>query len=119
MSPSVLVVDDDACFREMVTALLAEWGYVVVGEAGTAAEALARAGALRPELALVDIGLPDGDGFDLSRRLRELPAPPRVVLISADSRSASASAAQRAGATGFLHKHELSAGALRPLVENA
>jgi CheY-like chemotaxis protein len=117
--PSVLVVDDDACFRGMVSALLADWGYVVVGEAGTATEALACAGALRPAVALVDVGLPDGDGFTLSRRLRELPAPPRVVLISADAWGAGAGAARRAGATGFLAKDQLSDRALRPLVERA
>jgi DNA-binding NarL/FixJ family response regulator len=117
VSPSVLVVDDDARFRELVTALLLAWGYDVVGEAGDVHEALARAGALRPDVALVDVGLPDGDGFSLSRQLCELPWPPRVVLISSDGDGASSSAARRAGAAGFLRKDQLSDVSLRPLAE--
>lgn len=115
MSPSVLVVDDDAGFRELATTLLSGWGYVVVGEAGSAEEALTRADALRPDVALVDIGLPDVDGFSLSRRLCDMPWPLRVVLISSDVDGASVTAARRAGATGFLPKDQLSDVALRPL----
>ncbi len=66
MSRSVLVVDDDVTFREIVARMLTLAGYRVIGEAGTVAEALARAGELRPDAALVDIGLPDGDGFALA-----------------------------------------------------
>ena len=117
MSASVLIVDDDACFRELVTALLSDWGYVVIGQAGGVAEALACVGALQPDIALVDVGLPDGDGFSLSRQLCELPWPLRVVLISSDGDGASSAAARRAGAAGFLRKDELSDLALRPLAE--
>ena len=70
MSCSVLVVDDDASFRDLAARVLAGWGHVVVGEAGSVEEALARAAELRPDTALVDIGLPDGDGFALAQQLR-------------------------------------------------
>ena len=73
MSRSVLVVDDDASFRDLAARVLTGWGHVVIGEAGSVEEALARAAELRPDTALVDIGLPDGDGFSLTQRLRALP----------------------------------------------
>jgi CheY-like chemotaxis protein len=117
MSRSVLVVDDDASFRDLAARVLTGWGHVVIGEAGSVEEALARAAELRPDTALVDIGLPDGDGFALTRQLRTLPRPPCVVLISVDADRASAPAARRAGACGFVPKDELSDRALRRLIE--
>jgi CheY-like chemotaxis protein len=114
---SVLVVDDDASFRDLATRVLAGWGHSVIGEAGGAEEALARAAELRPDTALVDIGLPDRDGFWLTGQLRTLPWPLRVILISSDGDRANALAAERAGASGFFPKDELSGSALRLLIE--
>jgi DNA-binding NarL/FixJ family response regulator len=114
---SVLVVDDDDCFRQLVPRVLAGSGYTVVGEAGTVQEGLQRAIELQPDTALVDLGLPDGDGFTLARELRALPCPIEVVLISTDAYGASRPAAQRAGARGFLPKHEFSGSAFRELLE--
>lgn len=119
MSRSVLVVDDDAIFRRLIAGLLTGWGHVVVGEAAGVEEALARAIDLRPDVALVDIGLPDGDGFSLTRQLVAMPWPLRVVLISTDADAASVPALQRAGASGFLPKDNLSGPALRRLIEDA
>ena len=90
MARSVLVVDDDASFRDLAARVLSGWGLEVVGEAASVAEALDRAAELRPDVALVDIGLPDGDGFALTQRLRALPWPVRVVLISSDADRATA-----------------------------
>jgi DNA-binding NarL/FixJ family response regulator len=114
---TVLVVDDDAGFRDLATRVLTSWGHVVVGEAGTVAEALAQAAELRPDTVLVDIGLPDGDGFSLTEQLVALPWEVRVVLISSDADRASIQAAQRAGADSFLPKDELSGLAMRQLIE--
>jgi len=114
---SVLVVDDDPAFRELAARVLTGWDHLVVGEAGTVAEALQRASELRPDAALVDIGLPDGDGFALTDRLVRLPWALHVVLISADTDPATARAARRAGASGFVAKDELSGHALRHLLE--
>jgi CheY-like chemotaxis protein len=116
---SVLVVDDDSAFRDLAARILTAWGLVVVGEAGSVADALDRAVQLHPDVALVDIGLPDGDGFALTERLVALPRSVRVVLISSDADSVSARAAQRAGAQGFVGKDELSGQELRRLLENA
>jgi DNA-binding NarL/FixJ family response regulator len=115
---SILVVDDDAAVRGLVVRILRSWGHSVVGEAGSVAEALARAEELRPDIALVDVGLPDGDGFALTRRLRAGAGAMRVVLFSSDADRANAAAADRAGAAGFLPKDELSSPALRRLIED-
>jgi len=117
VSRSVLIVDDDDAFRNLATRILTGWGHVVIGEAGTAAEALARVAELRPDTVLIDIGLPDGDGFALTARLRGMPWPVRVVLISSDADRANAAAADRAGASGFVPKDELSGPGLRQLIE--
>ena len=113
----MLVVDDDACFRQLAARILSSWGHAVIGQAGSVEEAVARARELRPDTALVDVGLPDGDGFMLAERLRSLPWPVRVVLISTDADSTNESAARRAGACGFLAKDELSGQELRRLIE--
>ena len=118
MPCSVLVVDDDCAFRHLAARVLTEWGHVVVGEAGNVAEALERAAEVRPEAALVDVGLPDGNGFALAERLLALPWALRVVLISADVDSAGVRAAHEVGARGFLAKEHLSSEALRQLLEN-
>ena len=88
----------------------------MVGEAGSVAEALASAEALRPDVALVDIGLPDGDGFMLTRQLRALAWEIRIVLFSSDADRTNSDAARRAGAVGFLPKDELSGPALERLI---
>jgi DNA-binding NarL/FixJ family response regulator len=113
----VLVVDDDSAFRDLAARILTEWGHVVVGEAGTMADALERAAELRPEAAVIDVGLPDGDGFALARRLARLPWPVRIVLISSDTDRAAVRAADEAGACGFLAKDDVSGPTLRHLLE--
>ena len=116
MVGSILVVDDDVAIRGLVVRILRSWGHVVVGEAGSVAEALVRADELRPAIALVDIGLPDGDGFSLTRQLRTRSWAMRVVLFSSDADRANVAAADRAGAVGFLPKDELSSRALHRLI---
>jgi CheY-like chemotaxis protein len=113
---SILVVDDDTAVRGLIVRILRSGGHVVVAEAGSVAEALTRAEALRPDVALVDIGLPDGDGFSLTRQLRAMATEIRVVVFSSDADPANTASAQRAGAVGFLPKDELSSLALERLI---
>lgn len=113
---SILVVDDDTAVRGIVVRILRSWGHVVISEAGSVAEALACAEAMRPDMALVDICLPDGDGFSLTRQLRARSCAVRVVLFSSDADTANVKAAERAGAIGFLPKDELSSAALQRLI---
>ena len=117
MPRSVLVVDDDAGFRDLAARILTSWGHAVIGEAGSVAEALAQAARLRPDTVLVDIGLPDGDGFSLTEQLVAMPWAVHVVLISSEADRTTVQAAQRAGADSFVPKDELPSVALRQLIE--
>ena len=116
MRGSILVVDDDVTVRGLVVRILRSWGHVVIAEAGSIAEALTCAEELRPDTVLVDIGLPDGDGFSLTRLLRTRPWAMRVVLFSSDADQANVTAAERAGAIAFLPKDELASPALQRLI---
>ena len=73
VTPYVLVVDDDEAFRGLAARLLARLGIGEVVQAGTVAAALAAAERLQPVAALVDVGLPDGDGVELAARLVAAP----------------------------------------------
>ena len=116
MSGSVLVVDDDPAFRRMARSLLAGFGLAVAGEAGTAAAALAAAGALRPDAVLVDVRLPDRDGVALARELVALPWHPRVVLTSSNADAATGREVKASGAEAFVPKVQLPNAALRELL---
>jgi DNA-binding NarL/FixJ family response regulator len=116
MSQAVLVVDDDAAFRGLAVRLLAGLGLGVVGEVGTVAAAIAAAGSLRPCAALVDVGLPDGDGIALASQLTALPWRPRVVLTSSDMEAANAFDVRRSGAAAFVPKEQLPNAALKRLL---
>jgi DNA-binding NarL/FixJ family response regulator len=107
MPTSVLLVDDDPAFRRLARRLLIAAGLGVVGEAGTVAAATEAARALRPDAALVDVGLPDGDGITLAGELAALPWPLRVVLTSTDADAASPDDVRRSGAERFVPKADL------------
>jgi CheY-like chemotaxis protein len=116
MKCCVLVVDDDAAFRELASALLRALGLELVGEAETFAAGEAAAQALRPDAALIDVGLPDGDGIELAQRIAALSWGPRVVLTSSDADAVTDDRARALGAAGFLPKTELANGGLRGLL---
>lgn len=118
MGRSILVVDDDAAVRGLVVRILRSRGHTVIAEAGSVRQALACAEASRPDVVLVDIGLPDGDGFALTRQLQAVSRAMRVVLFSSDADEANIGAAERAGAIGFLPKDELAGPALQRLIES-
>jgi DNA-binding NarL/FixJ family response regulator len=116
MGASVLIVDDHAGFRAQAHRMLESEGYRVVGEAGDAASAVEAARALEPELALVDVYLPDGDGFEVSARLAALDAAPAVVLTSSHDGAELAGCLAECGARGFVPKTELSREAIEELL---
>jgi CheY-like chemotaxis protein len=116
MPTSVLVVDDDVAFRRLASRMLTVLGLTVVSEAGTVAAALAACDEFRPEAALVDIGLPDGDGVSLAAAMTALPWRPRVLLTSSDAEATDEPTARRAGAVGFIPKDQLPNGSVRGLL---
>ena len=109
MSPSaqirVFLLDDHEIVRRGIANLLAaEADIEIVGEAGTAAEALARIPAARPDIAVLDARLPDGSGIDVCRDIRSgHPAIRCLILTSYDDNDA-VFAAVMAGASGYLLK---------------
>jgi len=107
MQCRVLVVDDDAAFRELASDLLRGLGLGVTGQAGTFAEGEAAAVDLRPDAALVDVGLPDGDGLELARRIAALSWSPRVLITSSDGDAVTNARARDLGAVGFVPKTKL------------
>ncbi len=112
MGESILIVDDHAGFRAHARRLLECEGYRVVGEAVDCASGVEAARRLAPELALVDVHLPDADGFELCARLGALPAPPVVVLTSSRDTSEIEPCVPGCGACGFVPKSELSRDAI-------
>ncbi len=114
--PLVLLVDDSAGFRATARLLLESEGYDVA-EAGTGAEGLRRARDLVPGLVLLDIRLPDLDGFEVAERLTGLDPRPEVILISSRDASDYGSLVANAAVRGFIPKSQLSGASIRALVE--
>jgi len=112
----VLIVDDHAPFRALARELLEMDAFAVVGEAADAVGAMALAVELAPDLVLLDIGLPDDDGFEVARQLAALNPAPLVVLISSRDRSAYRIRLADSPARGFLPKAELTGPALADLI---
>ncbi|MGY1801758.1 response regulator [Blastococcus sp. SYSU D00922] len=101
----VFLVDDHEVVRRGVAEVLEDDPLITVaGEAGTVAEALARVPAVRPDLLVVDMRLPDGDGADLCRLMRDKVPGLRCLVLTSFSEQEALDAAVRAGASGFLLK---------------
>jgi DNA-binding NarL/FixJ family response regulator len=117
---TILIVDDNAGFRVQARAILEADGFEVIGESPDGASGLADARRLNPQLILLDIGLPDVEGFQVAQELAAGGAPPPFVVLTS-SREASAYG-PRLTATrtlGFVAKDELSGAAIRSLLPQA
>jgi DNA-binding NarL/FixJ family response regulator len=119
VTTTVLIVDDHASFRATARLLLETEGFEVVGEAETGAEALDAAGELRPALVLLDVNLPDTDGFAVAERLAGFDPCPAVILTSSRDPRDFGSLVRSCGARGFVPKAELSGGAIEALLPGA
>jgi len=113
---TVLIVDDHADFRAAARELLEADGYAVIGEAADGAGALHQVEELRPAIVLLDIQLPDSNGFDVAARLAAGPSPPVVVLISSRDAAAYGERVAQASVRGFISKLRLSGASLAEVV---
>jgi two-component system response regulator EvgA len=105
----VLIVDDHPSFRSAARLLLEHEGFEVIGEAEDGATGLAATTALAPDLVLLDINLPDLDGFDVASRICLDQGAPKVVLTSSRDPREFGPLVGASGARGFVPKGELSA----------
>ena len=103
---TVFLLDDHEIVRRGIAQLLeSEDGIEVIGQAGTAAEALARIPALRPDVAILDVRLPDGDGVSVCREVRgSVEPPPTCLMLTSYSDDEALFSAIMAGASGYLLK---------------
>jgi DNA-binding NarL/FixJ family response regulator len=113
MGKTVLIVDDHPSFRASARRMLDADGYEVVGEAQDGGAALEAARRLRPDLVLLDVRLPDLDGFEVARRLLDSNGrTPQIVLTSSHDSSDLGEAIGASGVRGFIPKGELTGAAL-------
>jgi DNA-binding NarL/FixJ family response regulator len=112
----IVLIDDHDVFRAEAHELLHAAGYVVVGEAPDAAHGLEEVRRQRPDAVLLDVQLPDEDGFSLAAHIAEEPDAPAVVLISSREAVDYGSRLDRSVATGFIHKPDISRATIEALI---
>lgn len=105
---TLLIVDDHDEFRRLAREILDGTDFTVTGEANDGATALRATAELHPDVVLLDVQLPDIDGFEVLRRIEELPDPPAVVLTSTRRRGEYRDRLARCSASGFIAKEDLS-----------
>lgn len=117
VAKTVLIVDDHPSFRASARRMLEADGYEVVGEVEDGDGALAAVKRLLPELVLLDVRLPDIDGFEVARRLLDGNGDvPQIVLVSSHDSADLGEAIGASGARGFIPKGELTGAALAALL---
>ncbi len=116
MATTVVIVDDHAGFRRMARRMLEDAGFRVVGEAADGESALSSVAVLRPELVLLDVQLPDVDGFEVAQRLAQSGSSAVVILTSTRSASDYETRLTQTSAIGFIAKAELSGPAVAGLL---
>ena len=116
LNETVLIVDDHPSFRATARLALEEDGFVVVGTATDGESAVAEALRLRPDIVLLDVGLPDITGFEVASRLRDAASPAAIVLASSRDTADFGTLVADSGARGLIDKALLSGEAVRALV---
>ena len=116
MAKTILIVDDHPSFRASARRMLEADGYEVVGEAVDGASAIDAVRELAPDVVLLDVRLPDTDGFQVAARLAANGATPAIVLTSSRDRSDFDFEIVASSAHGFIPKSELSARAITVLI---
>ena len=104
MSHTVLVCDDAIFMRTMISDILSGAGYEVVGEAETGVQAIERYRNLRPDLVTMDIVMPNVNGIEALKKIRELDPNARVIMCTAVGQENMVRAAIMSGAKGYIVK---------------
>jgi DNA-binding NarL/FixJ family response regulator len=116
MRRRILVIDDNTAFRGALCKVLDTECFTVVAEAVTGASGVQLAREHEPDLVLVDVQLPDTDGFDVAEQLAGLDLPMEVILTSGLHLSDLGTLVAESSARGFIPKAELSVGAIKALL---
>ena len=116
VSHSVLIVDDHPSFRSTAGRLLESEGFTVAGTAGTAAEALSTARELQPDVVLLDLNLPDGNGYVVAEALASEVRGATVVLVSTHDPEDFRPSEVSDNVAGFVPKQDLSGATLASLL---
>lgn len=108
----ILIAEDSLKMGKMLASFLGDSvaprvALEIAGQAWTGAEAVRRAAEWSPDLVLMDVSMPEMDGLEATRRIKALPAPPRVLALSAQDSPADRDAARLAGADGFVSKWDI------------
>jgi DNA-binding NarL/FixJ family response regulator len=112
----VLIIDDHPLFREGLKAIISRASrFKIVGEAGTARKGLELTETLKPDIVIVDLSLPDGNGIQLTRDIKRLAFQVRILIVSMHSKIDYIAEAFKAGATGYLVKESAAEGLTRGL----
>ena len=106
MTERILIVDDHPLTRDALAGLLSQNGFDVVGQAGSGAEAIAKAAELTPDLVLLDLSMPEMDGLTALPKIRGASPTTEVVVLTASEDEDNLLGAIRAGAAGYLLKSE-------------
>jgi DNA-binding NarL/FixJ family response regulator len=117
MAATVLIVDDHASFRGLARRVLTAGGFEVVGEAADGAQALRAVAALQPDVVLLDIQLPDMDGFGVAAALAGDHGSPDIVLVSSRAAADYGTRIADSNVLGFIAKADLSPEALQIMLE--
>ena len=117
MPPRIVIVDDDPSFLATVRVLLEAEGFVVAGEALNGLDGVAAATELDPDLVLVDVTLPDIDGFEVVERLADGERAPPVVLTSIRSAVDFGNLIETSRARAFIPKSDITGEALAGLLD--
>lgn len=104
MTIRLMLADDHRMLREGLRRAMADEGFEVVGEAGDGEEAVRLAVELRPDVVLMDVSMPDVDGVEATRRIRQLLPDLRIIMLTMHADQDVVAAALRAGASGYLVK---------------
>jgi DNA-binding NarL/FixJ family response regulator len=113
---TVLIVDDHPSFRAVARSVLETDGFAVIGTASDGESGVAATLRLAPDVVLLDVELPDIDGFEVAARLRRAGSAAAIVLASSRDGADFGSLVAESGARGFIAKAELSGDAIRALV---